>query len=320
LIGAKRTEIKRFRDSAFYAPELNFDTAQAELTEKVDEQKILEQRQKILSSDTRTDEDSFTKQKYFNQSESLLSKSRITADLIIAAFFDGTTKKEREERLKEYAGLLLLSEQEGLSINPAAEIVSGDMLIAAQLSSRTQKQYKQRMAEYGSELIKYESSSKPDEKIFSISEQLRTGNQGILPFHWEVEFLEVFSERENPGFDIIIGNPPFAGKNTITVGNAEGYLELLKERYAESHGNSDLVAYFFRRAFELLRSGGALGLIATNTIAQGDTRSTGLRFICNGGGLIYNATRRYKWPGLAAVVVSVVHIWKQEEGLGGKSV
>ena len=36
----------------------------------------------------------------------------------------------------------------------------------------------------------------------------------IKPFHWEVEFPEVF-DRENPGFDAIVGNPPFAGKNTI---------------------------------------------------------------------------------------------------------
>ena len=68
--------------------------------------------------------------------------------------------------------------------------------------------------------------------------------------------------------------------------------------------------FFFRRAFALMRKGGSFGLIATNTIAQGDTRSTGLRFICENGGVIYNATRRYKWPGLAAVVVSVVHVFK----------
>ena len=36
-----------------------------------------------------------------------------------------------------------------------------------------------------------------------------------------------------------------------------------------SHGNADLVAHFFRRAFELLREGGTFGLIATNTIAPG---------------------------------------------------
>ena len=55
---------------------------------------------------------------------------------------------------------------------------------------------------------------------------------------------------------------------------------------------------------------GAFGLIATNTIAQGDTRSTGLRWICEHGGEIYRARRRVKWPGLAAVVVSVLHVAK----------
>src|SRR4029453_4035653 len=75
----------------------------------------------------------------------------------------------------------------------------------------------------------------------------------------------------------------------------------------------DLVAYFFRRAFDLLRDGGCLGLIATNTIAQGDTREGGLLTIVRAGGQIYSAKRRYRWPGQAAVVVSVIHISKQME-------
>ena len=77
----------------------------------------------------------------------------------------------------------------------------------------------------------------------------------------------------------------------------DGYLDWLKTIHDESHGNADLVAHFFRRAFNLLRHDGAFGLIATNTIGQGDTRSTGLRWICNHGGTIYAATRRKKWPG-----------------------
>jgi hypothetical protein len=87
-------------------------------------------------------------------------------------------------------------------------------------------------------------------------------------------------------------------------------MDWLKEIHPESHGNADLVAHFFRRAFTLLRHNGTLGLIATNTIAQGDTRNTGLRFVCEHGGIIYHAQKRVKWPGLAAVVVSVIHIIK----------
>jgi hypothetical protein len=117
--------------------------------------------------------------------------------------------------------------------------------------------------------------------------------------------------RANGGFDAIVGNPPFAGKNTISGARA-GYLDWLKQIHEGSHGNADLVAHFFRRAFDLLRRGGALGLLATNTIAQGDTRSTGLGWICTHGGTIIAARRRRPWPGSAAVVVSEVHVVRGE--------
>jgi hypothetical protein len=135
-------------------------------------------------------------------------------------------------------------------------------------------------------------------------------SDGPVPFHWAIEFPEVF---EGGGFDAVVGNPPFAGKNTLIAGSSAGYLDWLKVLHPGAHGNADLVAHFFRRAFDLLKVGGCFGLIATNTIGQGDTRATGLREICRAGGQIYAATRRVKWPGLAAVVVSVVHVRKGRE-------
>jgi hypothetical protein len=113
------------------------------------------------------------------------------------------------------------------------------------------------------------------------------------------------------------------------------YIPWLQNLHAEAHGNADLVAHFFRRAYGLLREGAAFGLIATNTIGQGDTRASGLRPILRslaepepgtggerehldlladptrGGGVILRATKRLKWPGEAAVVVSVVHVIKR---------
>ena len=135
---------------------------------------------------------------------------------------------------------------------------------------------------------------------------LRSGEQPLVPFHWEIEFPEVF-QRGSKGFDAIVGNPPFAGKNNLIGGNRDGYLDWLKTLHPQSHGNADLVAHFFRRAFDLLRPDGCFGLIATNTIGQGDTRSTGLRWIRTHGGSLYWARKRYKWPGEAAVVVSVIN-------------
>ena len=131
----------------------------------------------------------------------------------------------------------------------------------------------------------------------------------LVTFHWEVEFPEVFS-KDRGGFDSFVGNPPFAGKNNIINNNRDGYLDWLKELNSDSHGNADLVSHFFRRVFDLLRKDGSFGLIATNTISQGDTRGTGLRWICKNGGSIFCAKRRVKWPGRAAVIVSVVWIIK----------
>ena len=135
------------------------------------------------------------------------------------------------------------------------------------------------------------------------------GAHPMRPFHWEVEFPEVFTGNA-PGFDAIVGNPPFAGKNTLINSNREYFLDWLQTIHAGAHGNADLVAHFFRRAFTLLRSGGCLGLIATNTVGQGDTRESGLRAVIAAGGAIARATRRLPWPGEAAVVVSVVHVRK----------
>ncbi|MGF1481825.1 MAG: Eco57I restriction-modification methylase domain-containing protein [Cyanophyceae cyanobacterium] len=196
-----------------------------------------------------------------------------------------------------------------------AEIESARLLADVQIAAffeggTTATQRNEKRKEFA-ELVQLQRNSGDTSGLEAISKRLRSGDRTVMPFNWEVEFPEVF-DRENPGFDAIVGNPPFAGKNTITAGNAEGYLHYLKESYPESHGNSDLVAYFFRRAFNLSRQSGTLGLIATNTIAQGDTRSTGLRYICKQGGTIYNAKKRQKWTGLAAVVVSVLQIVKGE--------
>jgi len=137
--------------------------------------------------------------------------------------------------------------------------------------------------------------------------ELRDAPIGIDSFHWELTFEDVFS-RPNPGFDAIIGNPPFAGKNTIAAGHATAYPDWLKTLHDGTHGNADLAAHFFRRAYSLLRNGGSFGLIATNTIRQGDTRDSGLTRILADGGAITRAVSRHVWEGEAAVVVAQVFV------------
>jgi hypothetical protein len=186
----------------------------------------------------------------------------------------------------------------------AAVRLLGDMAIAAFFAGKNNREREAKRAEYANAIVAAKVGAYRAE-----IEERRHADPPLVPFHWQLEFPEVF-DRALPGFDAFVGNPPFAGKNTVGAGNIDGYQDWLKQAHEESHGNADLVAHFFRRAFDHLREGGAFGLIATKTIAQGDTRSTGLRWICTHGGTIFNARRRYKWPGLAAVTVSLVHATK----------
>jgi len=186
---------------------------------------------------------------------------------------------------------------------------TGDLLVAAFFNGAKPKDREELRKIYLAETVTAATAADLEAVMEEPLERLRGGERGIKPLHWQLEFPDVFN-RDQPGFDVFVGNPPFAGKNTIAEGSPAAILDWFKQLHPESHGNADLVAHFFRRCFHLLRPGGALGLIATNTIAQGDTRSTGLRWICLNGGTIYAARKRYKWPGVAAVVVSVVHLFK----------
>ncbi|MEH2558572.1 hypothetical protein V1286_006101 [Bradyrhizobium algeriense] len=198
----------------------------------------------------------------------------------------------------------------------------GDAVVAAFFSADKPRKREEKRVEVAKLLTGLSSETDRTERLATVAATLTQGAHPIRPFHWELEFPEVFT-RDNPGFDAIVGNPPFAGKNTTTTSNRDGFLDWLKVLHAGTHGNSDLVAHFFRRTFGLIRQRGACGLIATNTVGQGDTRTTGLTAILAAGGRISRAVKRLQWPGEAAVVVSVIHITKSNKGeatLNGKNV
>ncbi|MGA4643458.1 Eco57I restriction-modification methylase domain-containing protein [Limisphaera sp. 4302-co] len=126
-------------------------------------------------------------------------------------------------------------------------------------------------------------------------------------FHWPLEFPEVFAEG---GFDVVLGNPPFMGGLKISGNFGDKYRRWLEVEYAPYGGTADLCAAFYRRVFGLLKPGGRMGMVATNTIGQGDTRESGLAVILRQGGVITFARRFIKWPGAANVEVNLVAIHK----------
>lgn len=146
------------------------------------------------------------------------------------------------------------------------------------------------------------------------------------PFHWLVEFPEVFSASGAGGFDALVGNPPFVGGQKITGLFGTDYRDHLVLYLADGRrGTADLCAYFFLRAVQVLRPGGTFGLLAVNTIAEGDTRQVGLEAMLHRGIGLYAARTNFEWPGAAAVVASAVSgvrggAWRGTRRLNGSLV
>lgn len=156
----------------------------------------------------------------------------------------------------------------------------------------------------------------------TVPESLTQQSGAPTCFHWPLEFPEVFhglrpdpleADQVNKAawMDAFIGNPPFLGGGAISSNFGDCHLAWLLQQHEGAHGNGDLAAHFFRRAMWLLGAHGTIGFIATNTIAQGDTRTTGLKAVLAEGAVIYDAIRSMKWPVDGAnVSVSVVQIAK----------
>lgn len=136
------------------------------------------------------------------------------------------------------------------------------------------------------------------------------------PLHWPLEFPEVF---DHGGFDAIIGNPPFLGGQKLTGALGTAYREHLVTTIGRgARGSADLVAYFVLRAHDLLNANGQTGLIATNTLAQGDTREVGLDQVVASGVTIRQAVKSERWPSKSAAL-EYCAIWTSRGGLGDKA-
>ena len=99
------------------------------------------------------------------------------------------------------------------------------------------------------------------------------------PFVWDMAFVEIF-EDENPGFDIVIGNPPYVRQERIRdyLGrfDRDQYLRRLNESLRAIYpgfmgktrrisGRADLYIYFYFHALSLLARNGTFCFITSNS-------------------------------------------------------
>ena len=141
-----------------------------------------------------------------------------------------------------------------------------------------------------------------------------TDYQQWTPIHWVLEAPDVFFEGH--GFDAIVGNPPFLGGKKISGAYGSNFREYLVRALADDRkGECDLVGYFFLRA-GLLCPKGVLGLIASESLSEGEARRVCLGPMLGSGHSILRSHKRLAWPTEASVHVSLIWATSAEVPVG----
>ncbi len=121
---------------------------------------------------------------------------------------------------------------------------------------------------YGAEMINAnpEKISKADASVVREARRLYAEKRF---FHWDLEFPEVFIDletaawKENPGFDAVVGNPPYVKIQAIRQADASAanYFSKIYETASDSY---DLYMLVAERCLFLVNGWGRIGLILPN--------------------------------------------------------
>jgi hypothetical protein len=93
-------------------------------------------------------------------------------------------------------------------------------------------------------------------------------------FHWELEFPEIFfnddgSPKENPGFDAVIGNPPYGAEL------GEDDRAFFQSFYVTGQGYKNTALHFIESAYSHTRTEGRCGLILPKSLTFSEGWRTG---------------------------------------------
>jgi hypothetical protein len=108
--------------------------------------------------------------------------------------------------------------------------------------------------------------------ISALIEQAGQISQARRFFHWTLQFPEAFFDKagqplENPGFDAVIGNPPWEVLNASDAGTRQ-FIRASGVYRHQSPGHINLYQLFVERALQLVKRSGRVGLLVPAGLAS----------------------------------------------------
>ncbi|MFW9914254.1 MAG: Eco57I restriction-modification methylase domain-containing protein [Candidatus Thorarchaeota archaeon] len=87
------------------------------------------------------------------------------------------------------------------------------------------------------------------------------------PFLWQREFPDIFLKKDNPGFDLIAGNPPYVNIERLTRAEYKFFTNKNPKIYKTAVRRFDLYVLFLEKILtDLLRNKGKFGLILSDKL------------------------------------------------------
>ena len=120
-------------------------------------------------------------------------------------------------------------------------------------------------------------------------------------FHWEIEFPEVFhnegAPKDNPGWDVIIGNPPYGA---ALDRNERTYLGI---KYETAQGYKNTGLQFIECSYKLKMKEGTCGLIVPKSLTYSQGWNKGVELILPGLIFLIDASKAFDDVLLEQVVI-----------------
>lgn len=174
---------------------------------------------------------------------------------------DEILSKELQKK-KSYKQMSLIRGTEEIKADILKDIFSKQAEYFEEKDSQKKKNLKKEIESLENSLIKF--TLETNEKLDRLDEIEKGRKERRKPyFLWKLEFAKVF--KQNNGFDIVIGNPPYIDSEEMTK-KLPTEREIYKNIFSCAKGNWDIFIPFIENGYNLLKENGIISYIVPNKL------------------------------------------------------